>query len=390
MLIVLVDGIGIIGGVLGLIVFFVGLILYIVMSGKTNYENVGVGMGFTILGFVCMLISALCAIYQIIKGKTKKEKIIGVIQLLIIIGWAIFGYNVPAYSQNLMISYSKIVSIFVTPLWGYIILLLFNAIIGLKEKGIFTSIFFVIAMVAIFVMLGTAIIGLNYVFDNKSFLNWADTNYHYYNKRMITYRIERYKTDDFETIAKENLKNVKEELLEDDYIMEEIKEAFLNNARSSNRGYFEYELVDYYEESPDIYVCEFIDPYQYTDDNEIPCYYCKIDFSDFTVVEVLNYFYNVSEEAADYAKSGLNSFYSALFYAVERCKAENEPITEKTLNNHIDEVDGTRYSCAEVEKTSSGRLKITMKRSTDGEARVSNNASVYYVDEDEYEIYYTE
>ena len=86
MLIVLVDGIGIIGGVLGLIVFFVGLILYIVMSGKTNYENVGVGMGFTILGFVCMLISALCAIYQIIKGKTKKEKIIGVIQLLIIIG----------------------------------------------------------------------------------------------------------------------------------------------------------------------------------------------------------------------------------------------------------------------------------------------------------------
>ena len=74
------------------------------------------------------------------------------------------------------------------------------------------------------------------------------------------------------------------------FTLEEIKNKFLQMAKESNYGYFEYELKDYEqdENNPNIYICEFLDPYEYNAEHKKAYYYCKIDFSNFTIVEFLD------------------------------------------------------------------------------------------------------
>ena len=290
MIIILADAVSVFGGFFAIFAFLAGLILYVIMAGKTNYANAGIAMGFSILGFICMLIAVLCAVYKILKGNSKKEKIFGIVELILIIALGIYGYCNPAYSQNLNTIYSNFMSIFVTPLWIYVIIVIIHTIIELNGHGAFSTFLIIGAMLVSFVMLGSVIMGLSYLFDSKPVLNWADANYHYYNRRMVRYRISEYGIDDFETIAPINLTKTKDELLEDGYSLEEIENKFLQMAKESNYGYFEYELKDYEqdENNPNIYICEFLDPYEYNAEHKKAYYYCKIDFSNFTIVEFLD------------------------------------------------------------------------------------------------------
>lgn len=385
MILVFVDVAGGIMGMIGLAILFLGLLVYIIMAGKTNYANAGIAMGFTAVGVVCVLISSLCALYQIFAGETKKKRILGLIELAIIIGLAFWGYKFPFYSQKLTTQYSNIMSIFVTPLWIYVAIVAFHIIKELEEKGIIWSIVIVVFLIVVFVMLGSAIMGMNYFFDNKDFLNWADTHYHYYNKKWISYRINKYGVDNFSTIAPISLEESKNYLLKRGMSIEEAKNDFLKYAKSHNMGYFEYTLERFYEESPNIYICDFSDPYQYTDDNKVPHYYCKIDFSNFTIVEILDYYYKITEKAMKYTQEGISSFYAAIEYGTERCKVEGEAITKENLNKHIGEIK-SKYYCYSVEPIEENKYKVVIGRNTDGEWSASHNAERYIVDATTYKI----
>lgn len=334
-------------------IFLFVLVVFLIISITTNYVEVGFAAARTLLGAVLMITILVNSIKGIAKGKVRK-KIIGIIEILLVIALGIYGFNNQLYSSRMTILYSNFMSIFAKPIFGYIIIWLLNAL-PKKEEADFELIGMFLAYIGLIAICFTMLVIFNFTNNTKA-LAWVSKNFKHYNLTMISSRIEKYGADDIETVLPQALENSKNELLENGYSLEEVRDHILEGA-SENHFYLEYILDDYYELSDNIYVCNFYDQYQYDDSYEYPRYYVKIDFSSFTVLEYMEWFYEVSDEALEYVKNGLTDSKGALIYGVERCVNEGEELTSGNINNHIKEVEDATYFCYSVEDSETDETK---------------------------------
>ena len=386
-MLVLIEPFAALGGMLSIVVALIGIVIYAIMAGKTNYANVGIGMGISVLGLMCMIITILCAFYQIKNGKTKKMKLFGLAELIVVIVAGVVGYFLPAYNNALTVQYSNIMSIFVTPIYVYVILVIINAIVEFEGTGaVAATISLAISLVA-FVLLGSIIVGINYTFDNTAFLNWADEHYSYYDKWQIERRKEEFGADDFNTVMPKALEKFKEEYSKKNLSPEEMKKEFFESKKYGTVCEHTYKLRRYIEDktNPNIVTCEFVDPYQFGENHKDPIYYCKIDLSSFTYLGKLPYLYDIPEKLVGAIEKGNWSAVWTLEYGVARCKSEGAEITQENLKNYLKEIESDFY-CNSVKQAENGKLKVVMCNHTE----LGGAPETFNVDLSTYEVKFAE
>lgn len=321
----------VVGGVLGLF----SLVMLLIMGLKTNYVQVGFSMGFAVLGLVLVLLITCMSIMMLKEKKTRKE---GLIYLLITVICMIVGYFIPSYSETFKIAYSNIMSIFVTPLIVYIVLL---TTILIRGKIFFSGgmvVWYILCYVVslmLFIFSGVGIIGINYVISNDKFLDWVDDNFRYENRFILERRERLYNTDNFEEILKTDLEKLKSE-----YDVATFKDKLLNDTYdiSSNMEFEISDCFDNYDNAT--YTCVFKDKAKYGEKGEYVKYYAKLDLNNFTVVDILKNRVGATEE--DEIKfinrveaSSEVSTYDALKYALICLKYLKLDITKENIATQI-------------------------------------------------------
>jgi len=363
MVVVFVTASEILGGLLAI----VGFVMFFLMAATSNYIEVGMSMGISLLGLMSFLFSLLIAISGMKNGDEKSLRTKSWICFFILIISAIVGYFLPAYSSTFKIAYSNLISIFVTPIPVYIAVLIFLlfSIGWIDDLGDAVSHLLMLALgLFIFVIAGVGITGLNYFFGNDSFLTWADTNYRYENRIMLGHRESFYHTEDFETILKKDLADAKEFYEEKDYGMEKLKKDLLSNTYK-----LEYELdsSEISSDNEDIYICSFVDKARYdTKTGEFPRYYASVNFSTFEVVEILeNQAMSKSEEENDFIKKIEKekevSEGSALYYAAIHLRNKKLEITKSNINEQLKNLKDNSVKCSDIEELDDTFYLVTMR-----------------------------
>lgn len=353
------------GEIVGGILFIVGLLMLLLMSATSNYTDIGFTMGFAILGALMLVISLGLIIMRLKYCNDKKEKIKCLIHIFVLLISGIVGYLFPAYSSKFNIAYSNLMSIFVKPIFVYLIVLLinFNKSGFMDDLGdsIFHLVFLGLSL-CMFILGGVALMGINYFAGNDSFLEWADKNFRYENRIMINHRLSKYETEDFNTIIEIDLKNAKKHYEEEKLDYESIKEEFLKSPYGFSFDLDDYQVLD----NKDEYLCTFIDKSRYGDNGEFPRYFAKINIRTLELIEIVDdQSGTTNDEEKEYLKFVENeketTIYNAIKYASINLKNKNIEITQDNINNQLKYLKDTSIKCSEVVEKDKNTYIVTMR-----------------------------